>query len=374
MNLVQSIKSLVAILCTACALLLFVGCEKSTDGPISVSSSEEEFNGLGFFLGATIDSGKTFHLVSDTLFLELKDIWSFSNCALKSIERRYDKVDSVLWIKPVIRIHATEEDCASPYFRPDTTLKIILGSNLTSGVSRIVVKNDRDSILDSISVRRGSFQRDTFFVYMDSSFADAHKYPLRTKSHKGSKDIPSLIRVLDSLTPRVFFWRTMKSNCTHRIDMCESTVPDTLYPTSWNINDTNLVPVRYKCADTNLVYCINSKWENDSSSLGSLQERPDTIWHYSTYYTERIPECASYNSFAYSYYGVGQRVRFIREMMVPDESETFCGPASKPKWMVYNMNGSKMVVDNDSVAILDTLSKIWDKASVAPDTLIVKDK
>ncbi|MCQ2104420.1 MAG: hypothetical protein MJZ26_01375 [Fibrobacter sp.] len=374
MNQPQYIKSLVAALCMACALLMFVGCEKDSDGPISVSSSENEFTGHGFFLGASLDSGRAFHLVSDTLFLELKDIWSFSNCALTSIERKYEKQDSVLLLQPVINIHATEEDCAAPYFRPDTTLKIILGENLISGVSVLKVKNDADSILDSISIRRGSFQRDTFFVYMDSSFADAHNFPLRTKEKKKSKAIPSMIRVLDSLTPRVFFWRTMKSNCTHRIDMCESTVPDTLYPNSWSVNDTNLVPIHYRCADTNLVYCINSKWENDSNSLGSLQERPDTIWHYSTYYTEKIPECASYNSFSYAYYGVGQRVRFIRELMIPDETETFCGPASKPQWMVYNMSGSKMVVDNDSVAILDTLSKIWEEASVAPDTLIVEEK
>ena len=106
--------------------------------------------------------------------------------------------------------------------------------------------------------------------------------------------------------------------------------------------------------------------------LGELQERPDTIWHYSTYYTEKIPECGTYSSFAVTSYTIGERVRFIRELFTPDEDETFCGPNSKKDWMVYNLSGNKMVVDSDSVAILDSLYKIWKKATVAPDTLIEK--
>jgi hypothetical protein len=175
--------------------------------------------------------------------------------------------------------------------------------------------------------------------------------------------------VLDSLTPRVFYWRTMKSVCTHRVDMCKKTVADTVYPTSWYINDTNLVPVHYACADSDSVYCINSKWENDSTELGKLQERPDTIWHYSTYYAEKIPKCGTFNQFTISNFTIGDRVRFIRELMTPDEDESFCGPASQEEWMVYNMSRNQMVLDTDSIAILDSLKKIWKKATVAPDTL-----
>ena len=377
----KSRKTLCLLLATLWMFLFYVGCSddsdfplalnKDTDGPISVTTGDGDYWLDGFFNGADFDSGRTIHLVKDTLFLDLKMIWSFSNCALDRIQMDYRRDDSILWVMPSIIVHVTGEDCAAPYYRPDTTIRITMKAEDVKAVSMIKVKNESDSILDSIRLRRGNFEKDTFFIYMDSSFNDPHNYPLRTKDVKKKDTVPTLIRVLDSLTPQVFYWRTMKSTCTHRIDMCNSVVPDTIYPSRWNISDTNLVPVHYACADTDSVYCINSKWEDDSTSLGKLQERPDTMWHYSTYYMERIPECGAYNSFTSSYYAIGQRVRFIRELYRPDESEKFCGPATSEKWMVYNMNGNKMVVD--SLSYLDSLLAAWKKATVAPDTLIVKE-
>lgn len=353
------------------SVFLFASCEKDTDGPLDVMSENFNYDGEGFFSSAELDSGKTIHLSKDTLFLGMGKMWTFSNCALESIKIIYSKEDSILWLTPRLSIHATAEDCAAPYYRPDTVLKVTLSKEQMQGIGMIKVKNDADSVLDSILLRRGSFSKDTFYVYLDSSFADAHAYPLRTKDKKKGKEIPSVIRVLDSLTPRVFYWRTMKSVCTHRVDMCKKTIADTVYPTSWYINDTNLVPVHYACADSDSVYCINSKWENDSTELGKVQERPDTIWHYSTYYTEKIPKCGTFNQFSVSNYTIGDRVRFIRELMTPDKDESFCGPASQEEWMVYNMSKNQMVLDTGSVAILDSLKKIWKKATVAPDTLKV---
>lgn len=360
---------LFALLWLICVAAFFVGCEKDSDGPLEVSKEGFYYDGDGFFLQAKLDSGRTIHLVKDTLYLDLGKMWTFSNCALKSINLNFSKQDTVLWISPTLAIHATAEDCAAPYYRPDTTLKITLPVDQVKDIGLIKVKNDADSVMDSILLRRGSFEIDTFYVYMDSSFADPKAYPLRTKNKKKGEQIPSILRVLDSITPRVFYWRIMKSTCMHRVDMCKKTLPDTIYPKYWDLNDTNLVPVHYVCADSDSVYCVNSKWENDSTELGRVQERPDTIWHYSTYYTEKIPECGTYNSFAVSSYSVGQRVRFIRELMTPDGDETFCGPASQKKWMVYNLQNNRMVLDTGDVAILDTLSKIWKKATVAPDTL-----
>ena len=353
------------------SVFLFASCEKDTDGPLDVMSENFNYDGEGFFSSAELDSGKTIHLSKDTLFLGMGKMWTFSNCALESIKITYSKEDSILWLTPRLSIHATAEDCAAPYYRPDTVLRVTLSKEQMQGIGMIKVKNDADSVLDSILLRRGSFSKDTFYVYLDSSFADAHAYPLRTKDTKKGKEIPSVIRVLDSLTPRVFYWRTMKSVCTHRVDMCKKTIADTVYPTSWYINDTNLVPVHYACADSDSVYCINSKWENDSTELGKVQERPDTIWHYSTYYTEKIPKCGTFNQFSVSNYTIGNRVRFIRELMTPDKDESFCGPASQEEWMVYNMSKNQMVLDTGSVAILDSLKKIWKKATVAPDTLKV---
>ena len=353
-------------------VVFFAGCEKNSDGPMDVYSDDFSYHGEGFFKAAELDSGKTVHLSKDTLYLNMGLMWTFSNCALKSVELQIRKEDSVLWISPLLKIHATAEDCPAPYFRPDTVLKVQLSNSQMEGVGLIKVKNDADSLLDSILLRRGTFSMDTFDIYLDSSFADVHAYPLRTKDMKNGKTVPTVMRVLDSLTPRVFYWRTMKSNCIYRVDNCNNTVADTIYPTRWNINDTNLVPVHYACADSDSVYCINSKWENDSTSLGSVQERPDTIWHYSTYFMENIPECGSYDSIAVSNYGVGNRVRFVRRLMTPDDEETFCGPSSQKNWMVYNLSGMEMVSDSDSLKVLDSLSAVWKTATVAPDTLIIK--
>lgn len=352
-------------------LVMLVGCEKSSDGPVDVSNDEFSQDMDGFFKYAELDSGRAIHLLKDTLYLDMGKMWSFSNCALQSIDVNLNKVDSVLWLEPSLAVRATNEDCPAPYYRPDTTLKMVLSDDDASGIGLIKVKNDMDSVLDSILLRRGSFSLDTFYVYMDSSFADHDKMPLRTNAKKKGKEIPTILRVLDSLTPRVFYWRTMKSTCTHRVDMCKETVADTIYPSSWRIADTNLVPIHYACADSDSVYCINSKWENDSTSLGKLQERPDTIWHYSTYYMETIPECATYNSFAVSSYGVGNRVRFIRELMEVDDSETFCGPSSRSDLMIYDLSKNKMFFDTDTTIAVDSLYKIWKEATVAPDTLIV---
>jgi len=362
MNRFRSKYMVLGLLWILFAVVFFAGCEKDSDGPLNVSKDDFSYDGDGFFAYARLDSGKTIHLAKDTLYLDMGKMWTFSNCALKSIDLHFEKQDSVLWIAPTLSIHATAEDCAAPYYRPDTTLKLLLPSNLMTDVGVIKVKND--TLLDSIVLRRGTLSRDTFEMYLDSSFADVNAFPLRTKEKKHG---PTVLRVLDSLTPRVFYWRTMKSTCTHRVDMCKNTVPDTVYPSSWNINDTNLVPVHYACADSDSVYCINSKWENDSTELGKLQERPDTIWHYSTYYTEKIPECGTYSSFEINTFVVGGTARFIRELFTPDENETFCGPNSKKDWMVYNLSSKEMVVDTDSTLSLDSLYKIWKKATVAPD-------
>lgn len=368
MKWVRSTRMLLVALCTLWVLGFYMGCEKDSDGPLSPTYSDDVYAGKGYFLSATLDSGKSIHLVGDTLYLQLGKIWSFSNCALKSINMHFDRRDTVGWIYPDMDLLVTDEDCAAPYYRPDTLIKIIVREEDVRGISMLKVKNEGDSVLDSILVRRGELSRDTFFIYMDSSFADAHNYPLRTKG-KDKVGRPTMFRVLDSLTAREFYWRTMKSTCTYRIDMCKKVVPDTIYPTSWNLSDTNLVPVHYACADTDSVYCTKNKWENDSTDLGDLQVRPDTIWHYSTYYMEKIPKCATFGSFVSSYYGVGQRVRFIRQLFTPGESEEFCGPATGEQWMLYNLSGNRMVVD--SLNQLDSLVRLWKNATVAPDTLIV---
>lgn len=338
-------------------MLAFWACSEDDDGPLKLSSSDETFDGKGFFLASDLDSGRLIYLVGDTLHLHMDSMWTFTNCALQKIELKdFTVEDSILVLKPVIYIRATNEDCASPLYAPDTVVKVLLGKNILRNVTTIRVMNDVDSILDTILVRHGTRSLDTFKIYIDSLFDSVHALPVRTKKS------PSILKVLDSLTPQMFYWRTMKSNCELRIDMCDSVRADTLFPSSWRLGDTNLVPVHYVCADSDLVYCHSSRWVNDSSDLGKVQERPDTVWHTSVYYMETIPECGAVNTFDRNSFVVGGNITVIRELYAPDESETSCGPSTRKDLYVFDIGRNRYVPDTVDV---DSLYKRWKSAKVA---------
>ncbi len=336
-------------------VLLFVACTQDDDGSIDISNSKETFGGEGFFLKADLDSGRLIHLASDTLYIHMDSIWSFSNCALSSIYFDAQKEDTVLVLRPKIQYQTKVEDCAAPMYRPDTVIKSLVDGRSLEGISQINIYNDLDSLLDTILVRRGSFKRDTFKLYVDSLFDSIKTLPLRTK------DSPSLLKVLDSLTPRVYYWRSMKSTCKFYMDKCSETVPDTLFPSVWSLGDTALVPLRQKCADSTLFYCKSAGWENDSSALGLVQERLDTLWHTHLYYVESIPECGAVNVFESSAYGTLREMVVVRELYTPDESETFCGPSTQKDMFWFDLNYGYMVPDSVS---MDSLRGVWSRATV----------
>ena len=347
-------------------MAFFASCAQDGDGPLDVMPNGERIEGSGYFLGATLDSGKTLHLISDTLYVTLSQIWSFSNCSLTSIDLNESVIDSQFVIAPKINIKVNTDDCPAPMYRPDTTFKMVL-KDLPSQVTHVIVKNDVDSLLDSILLRRGKLQRDTFSIFIDSAFAVHDSLPLRTK------ESPSVLRVLDSITPQKFFWRTLRANCTMRVDMCSEVVADTIYPKSWDVYDTALVPVRYACASSDSVYCLNTKWEYDSTALGKVNERLDTVWHMSTYYVENIPSCAMINGFAniggFSY---NSKATFVRELFVPGEGERSCGPSTKKDWIAYRLENNKILTesaDGENKTQIDSLYKVWKSATVARDTL-----
>lgn len=343
---------------------LFSSCAQDGDGPLPVMPNGELVEGKGYFLGAKLDSGRAIHLVSDTLYITLSNIWSFSNCSLTSIDLNYSFEDSVLVFAPEVNFKVNTDDCSSPMYRPDTTFKRMT-NELSSKITKIAVKNDADSLLDSIMLRRGKLELDTFRIFVDSAFAEPESLPLRTK------ESPSFLRMLDSLTPQKFYWRTLRANCTMRVDMCNDVVADTVYPTSWKTSDTALVPVRYACASEDSTYCLNSKWEYDSTALGKVMERLDTVWHTSTYYIEEIPSCAMVNGFSHSSIYYGGKMAFLRELFVPDESEHSCGPATKKDWVAINLSTDSLVVESEDRISVDSLYKVWKSATVARDTLKV---
>lgn len=334
-----------------------IACTQDGDGPIPIATDDTVYSGEGFFRIAELDSGKLIHLTKDTLYLHLDSIWAFSNCALKQIklDTLTNDVDSAFEFYPSIIYQTSNDDCAAPYLHPDTTIRILLGRSILMGLGVLRVYNDEDSLMDTILIRRGDFSLDTFEIYVDTLFDSIPKLPRRTK---GS---PSIIKVLDSLTPQIFHWRTMESNCTHRVDKCTKTVPDTIYPTYWSLGDTALVPIRLACADTDEVYCIRSRWEDDSTALGEVQERPDTIWHTSTYYIETIPKCGAMNRFMPGSVITGRSTKIVRELYTPWPTETFCGPSTKEDLFVYDLGRNYMVPDTVDV---DSLFETWKSAPV----------
>ena len=363
----RKFASIIPVCLLSLLMAFFASCAQDGDGPLDVMPNGERIEGSGYFLGATLDSGKTLHLISDTLYVTLSQIWSFSNCSLTSIDLNESVIDSQFVIAPKINIKVNTDDCPAPMYRPDTTFKMVL-KDLPSQVTNVIVKNDVDSLLDSIKFRRGKLERDTFSIFIDSVFAVHDSLPLRTK------ESPSILRVLDSITPQKFFWRTLRANCSMRVDMCNEVVADTVYPASWDVNDTALVPVRFACASADSVYCLNSKWEYDSTALGKVNERLDTIWHMSTYYVENIPSCAMMNNFAYGGFAYNSKATFVRELFVPDESEKSCGPSTKKDWVAYRLESNIVVTeseDGENKTQIDSLYKVWKSATVASDTLAV---
>ena len=338
--------------------LFMMACTQDDDGPIDVTNSGDVYGGEGFFNGAELDSGAFIHLDGDTLYIGLDSVWSFSNCALKNITVMVDAKDTVLELRPVIQYQTKIEDCASPMYRPDTVIKTILDTWALIGISQINIYNDLDSLLDTILVRRGKFSLDTFKLYVDSLYDSVKALPLRTK---GS---PSLLKVLDSLSPRTYYWRSMKSTCTFPMGMkkCDKTVPDTIFPRFWNLGDTALVPIRQRCADSTYSYCKSSGWSDDSLALGEVKEHLDTIWHTHLYYVESIPECGSMNSFQISAYGTLREMNVVRELYSPSGAEPFCGPSTQKDMFWYDLSRGYMVPDSIS---MDSLRGVWQKATVS---------
>ena len=334
------------------AIACLSSCSRDDDGAIPVYSGDDDFSGLGFFRLATLDTGNFIHLASDTLYLKLDSLWTFSNCALKKIEIDAQKEGSAFVLRPKIVLGSDGRDCPSPFLHPETTLALVYDVNELEGASVVRVENDEGRVLDTILLRRGKFVLDTFDIYIDSLFDSADELPLRTKKS------PSVLRVLDSLTPRVFYWKPMQSKCELRIDMCNSVVNDTIFPSFWRQTDTALVPIRKAC-DSDSTYCVANRWVNDSTAVGDVQEHSDTLWHTSLYYVEEIPECAAVNSFSKSVYALGKNFTVVRELFVPDESEPECGPSALRDLYIYDIDRNHVFPDSLDA---DSLRSVWESA------------
>jgi hypothetical protein len=69
------------------------------------------------------------------------------------------------------------------------------------------------------------------------------------------------------------------------------------------------------------------------------------------------------NSFRVAGYALGKSVNFIRELMVPDESESACGPSALKDVFIYDMGRNRVFPDSLDA---DSLYGTWKSAKVAP--------
>lgn len=357
----RHLRLIIFALAMLAVMLAIPSCTQSEDGPLNITNEEVSFAREGYFLRPQLDSGKSIYLVGDTLHIKMDSAWTYSNCALRSITYDTSTVDTVFNLKPILNLKSNFGDCPSPYYRKDLTSRLILNESRMGGITMIVMPNTYDSVYDTISVRRGSISLDTFSIYVDSIFNTHDSLPLRTK---GS---PSLLKVLDSITPLSYYWRAMKSKCEMKISDCDSTVSDTLFPTTWTLGDTLLVPVRTACADSDEVYCAASYWKNDSSSLGPVMEHRDTTWNTTRYLVESVPDCGTYDRYSSKLMVAGYTGTFIRELFTPNENDISCGPITREKWIAINLSNGKIVQDSDSLTIAEKLYEEWKKAKVAPN-------
>jgi len=225
--------------------------------------------------------------------------------------------------------------------------------------------------LDSIRLRYGSNVDTNFSFLFDSTFANPHLLPLVVGQG------PWVVRMLRNMTPDSSYWHYQIQQCSRVRSSC-ATVSDTIWPTTFTVGDTLLVPVRLRCENdsTHTEYCAPSNWLVDSSEVGGRGSRPDTTWTTGTYYVEKIPSCATVNREQINTYkslSTGGAVDFWREIFLPSASETRCGipwfrlaedgtllrmdvaGTSLQYWYAFDLDAKRVVLDT---ALIDSLRQL----------------
>lgn len=359
------------------ALLTVVSCSNSDDGPMDLSPDGQQYTGKGFYLGAEIDSSRRYHLVGDTLFVRLDSLWTLTRCHLNSLDLVPTVSDSVLHISFDVQLRSVSDAlCAATLFVPDTLVKVPW-QNAWNNVRLLVVdgmptgtifpdtayQSTDDYYLtgkDSILVRNGTLKRDTFSFYLDSAFAQSALWPRRTPGN------PTLMLYTDSLQVANYWWKPISSSCNKRLDDC-TTMPDTIWPSSWTTTDTALIVIRPTCIDTTLDYCTATGWVDDSTHPGTLQKLSDTTRYNSWIYIESITSCQSPDSWKAlaGTASAGRSVSLIRDIFIPSASETSCEQSGIAGWFLINAVTRAEIVDS---TLVEAMLHARSQATIA-DTL-----
>lgn len=335
-------------------ILFILACTQSDDGPISIYPDEMAGEYSGFVLKAELDSGSSIHLRSESLQVTLDSIWTLSNCFLDKLFLEERIEDTILYLEPKVEFSLTSEDCASPLFFPETLI-YMHPSESWAKVRSIVVLDSKGEAEDSVALRSGEFIRDSLKIYLDSNFANPYLLPRRTKG------TPSVLKTVDSLEERVFYYRLMPSNCGYIIDSCE-TILDTIYPAQWSLRDTNLVPIRKTCKDSTMRYCLQRDWVDDSLGVGKLKEKLDTLWFSSWYLVEEFPEGGMANRQSYSSPIIKRSFQAEIEYFKPETKDDFISSENSDLWILNLATDSWIPLEDD-------LEEMFNEASIGLDSL-----
>lgn len=386
----MSIRIFLFLFCASLAAAFMMGCTQDGDGPMDAWDSGVVYQGQGFYLEGILDSGRRVHARTDSLSVELDSLWLISRCYLRHVDYFESNQDSQTFLAFRLWLQTDPaSECPSSPLGGDT-LVVIPPSAAWKNSSLLFLRGaidsvaiDEDSVprrsplsdaerfgsnVDSIWILDGMNQDSVFFFTFDSNFSNRKKLP--RKVGKG----PWVVRFLHPPQYGMNFWVISPEKCKASRSRC-TLVPDTLWPTlAFNdtaaesaVYDTNLVSLRQRCKgdSTALEYCAARDWVRDSSKALSYGQAPDTMWSWSTFFVERIPQCAVLNrDTLHSYLSSegGGSARFWRELFIPALPQAGCGiPWTKvvdsvaipiefggtllEDWLVYSLDAQAIVID-----------------------------
>ncbi len=333
-------------------LMLLVSCTQDGDGSMSLNSNLSKFEGYGKYYKGSLDSGSRVHLAGESYSLRIDSLWVVSTCYIQgfldSIEMTTDTVAHWSLQIPL----KGSDDLSCPASLP--TLDTLLNRNLSDDKLDLVIlwNSARDFILDSMWVRKGSFQDSTIRIDLDS-------IDWESKNTQATGNGPFFIRGIRKMDTGLSYWWWIPQRCSKPRSDCPL-VKDTIYPDSYVLNDTTSILLRERCEEdtTRIEYCASSYWITDTLQIAQLDSMQDTSWTYGDFYVEQLPHCSAVNREQGRYVtGNDASVVMWRELFIPSLNETRCGiPLQSNDWFVFDLVSGKIVADS---ALIDTILTQW---------------
>jgi len=335
---------LVSALVVLCSL--FLSCSEPNDGPMSAWDSGQQYPGTGFYLHASLDSGRRVHSLQDTLPVQLDSMWIISSCALRDIQLQSQTQGDEFRIHLQLNLLSNGDvNCPVSPLQLDSLVKIGPQSAWSNGGRLIIMGALESAVINSDTTRipylqdayRYSVPKDSIWLMNGANVDTAYTFlfdslfndPSQPKRLTGAG--PWVTQYLRNTQVVVDTLRLTPQTCLRPRSTCKLE-PDTIWSTSYLKGEVNLVPVRMRCVgdSTHIEYCAITHWKTDSLAQTLDQDKTDTIWTMESYYLERISNCSVLNRDSLTEYSLGAKggsMRIWRELFIPaaDKNEGRCG-------------------------------------------------